>query len=76
MNGVKCNVQCYWSAVDRACIIPLGRLSFLIGKNSFGKAEVRDAINVNNGIFSATFTTNGTAVPGANSQATVNFELA
>ncbi len=41
MNGVNCNVQCYWSAADNACIIPLGSLSFLIDKNTFGKDEVQ-----------------------------------
>jgi hypothetical protein len=55
MNGVKCNVQCYWSRADQACIIPLGRLSFLIGKNSFSQAEVQAAINGNRGVFSSAF---------------------
>ena len=43
MNGVHCNVQCYWSAADQACILPLGTLSFLINKNTFGKDEVNEA---------------------------------
>lgn len=55
MNGVRCNVQCYWSAADNACVIPLGRISFLIDKNTFGKDEVKEAINVNNGVFSSAF---------------------
>jgi hypothetical protein len=55
MNGVHCNVQCYWSAADKACIIPLGTLTFLINKNTFGKDEVQEAIKVNNGVFSNAF---------------------
>jgi hypothetical protein len=55
MNGVKCNVQCYWSQADNACILPLGKLSFLINKNTFGKDEVQEAINKNNGVFSNAF---------------------
>lgn len=55
MNGVRCNVQCYWSKVDHACIIPLGRLSFLAGKDTFGKAEVQAAIDANNGVFTSAF---------------------
>lgn len=55
MNGVKCNVQCYWSAVDHACIIPLGRISFIINKNIFREGEVQAAIKANNGVFSSAF---------------------
>jgi len=55
MNGVHCNVQCYWSAADKACIMPLGTLSFLINKNTFGKDEVNEAIKVNGGVFSNAF---------------------
>jgi hypothetical protein len=55
MNGLKCNVQCYWSAADQACILPLGRLAFLIDKNTFGKDEVQEAIKVNNGVFPNAF---------------------
>jgi hypothetical protein len=55
MNGVHCNVQCYWSAADKACILPLGTLTFLINKNTFGKDEVQEAIKVNNGVFSNAF---------------------
>jgi hypothetical protein len=55
MNGVNCNVQCYWSAADNACIIPLGSLSFLIDKNTFGKDEVNEAIKASNGVFSSAF---------------------
>ena len=55
MNGVTCNVQCYWSAADNACIIPLGTLSFLINKNTFGKDEVEEAIKTQNGVFSNAF---------------------
>jgi hypothetical protein len=55
MNGVNCNVQCYWSAADNACIIPLGTLSFLINKNTFGKDEVQEAIKTQNGVFSNAF---------------------
>ena len=55
MNGVHCNVQCYWSAADKACIMPLGTLSFLINKNTFGKDEVNEAVKVNGGVFSNAF---------------------
>jgi hypothetical protein len=55
MNGVECNVQCYWSATDQACILPLGRLSFLINKNTFGKDEVQEAIKTTSGVFSSAF---------------------
>ncbi len=55
MNGVSCNVQCYWSAADNACIIPLGSLSFLVNKNMFGKDEVKEAIKTNKGVFSTAF---------------------
>jgi hypothetical protein len=55
MNGVTCNVQCYWSAADNACIIPLGSLSFLVNKNTFGKDEVQEAIKTNKGLFSNAF---------------------
>ena len=55
MNGVKCNVQCYWSKADNACIIPLGRLKFMINKNTFGKDEVKEAIKTNNGVFPNAF---------------------
>lgn len=55
MNGVQCTVQAYWSKEDNACILPLGSLSFLISKSSFGKDEVQDAINNNGGIFSNAF---------------------
>jgi hypothetical protein len=55
MNGVTCNVQCYWSAADNACIIPLGSLSFLVNKNTFGKDEVQEAIKTSNGVFSTAF---------------------
>jgi hypothetical protein len=55
MNGVTCNVQCYWSNSDNACILPLGSLSFLVNKNTFGVDEVNDAIKTNNGMFSNAF---------------------
>jgi hypothetical protein len=55
MNGVTCNVQCYWSAADNACIIPLGALSFIVNKNTFGKDEVQEAIKTSNGVFSNAF---------------------
>jgi hypothetical protein len=55
MNGLKCNVQCYWSAADNACILPLGSLSFLINKNTFGKDEVQEAIKTGNGVFGSAF---------------------
>ena len=52
MNGVHCNVQCYWSKAAQMCLMPLGTLTFLINKNTFGKDEVQEAIKVNNGVFS------------------------
>ena len=55
MNGVTCNVQTYWSAADNACIIPLGSLSFLVNKNTFGKDEVQEAIKTSKGVFSSAF---------------------
>lgn len=55
MNGVTCNVQCYWSESDNACIIPLGSLSFLVNKNTFGIDEVKEAIKTSNGLFSSAF---------------------
>jgi hypothetical protein len=55
MNGVTCNVQCYWSAADNACIIPLGALSFLVNKSTFGIDEVKEALKTNNGVFSNAF---------------------
>jgi hypothetical protein len=55
MNGVHVNVQCYWSEADQACILPLGSLSFLIDKNTFGKDEVQEALDKNNGVFSNAF---------------------
>lgn len=55
MNGVTCNVQCYWSVSDNACIIPLGSLSFLVNKNTFGLDEVQEAIKTNKGVFSSAF---------------------
>jgi len=55
MNGVTCNVQCYWSQADNACIIPLGALSFIVNKNTFGKDEVQEAIKTSNGVFSNAF---------------------
>ncbi len=55
INGVKCNVQCYWSDADKACIIPLGRLSFLTNKDTFSEDEVQKAINVSNGVFPGAF---------------------
>src|SRR6266568_502316 len=55
INGVTCNVQCYWSDADKACIIPLGRLSFLTEKNTFGQGEVQLAVNTGNGVFPGAF---------------------
>ena len=55
MNGVKCNVQCYWSAADKACVLPLGTLSFLVNKNSFGLDEVKEAIKTSGGVFGGAF---------------------
>lgn len=55
MNGLTCNVQCYWSEADNSCIIPLGSLSFVVNKNYFSKDEVLDAIATNNGVFSNAF---------------------
>jgi hypothetical protein len=55
MNGVQCSVQCYWSAADKACVLPLGTLSFLVNKNSFGLGEVKEAIKKTGGAFGGAF---------------------
>jgi hypothetical protein len=55
INGVSCNVQCYWSAADNACIIPLCSLSFLVNKSTFGLDEVKEAIKTSNGVFHSAF---------------------
>jgi hypothetical protein len=49
MNSVQCYVQC---SADNACIIPLGTLTMLVNKNTFGKDEVQAAPN---GLFSSAF---------------------
>jgi hypothetical protein len=55
MDGVTCNVQCYWSVSDNACVIPLGSLSFLVNKSTFGLDEVQESIKSNKGVFSSAF---------------------
>ena len=55
MNGIKCNVQCYWSAADNACVLPLGTLTFLVNKNSFGLDEVKEAMKSTGGVFGSAF---------------------
>jgi hypothetical protein len=55
MNSVSCRVQGYWSAADNACILPEGRLSFALGKSTFGLDEVKEQLKTNNGIFSGAF---------------------
>jgi hypothetical protein len=55
INGLKINVQCYWSAADNACILPQGTLSFLINKNTFGLDEVKEAIKTGKGVFISAF---------------------
>ncbi|MGF6604345.1 hypothetical protein P3T23_009100 [Paraburkholderia sp. GAS448] len=55
INGLKANLQCYWSAADNACILPQGTLRFLIDKNTFGLDEVKEAIKTSGGVFSGAF---------------------
>jgi hypothetical protein len=55
MNSVECRVQGYWSAADNAGILPEGRLSFALGKSTFGLDEVKEQLKTNNGTFSGAF---------------------
>jgi hypothetical protein len=55
MNSVLCRVQGYWSAADNAGILPEGRLSFALGKSTFGLDEVKEQLKTSNGIFSGAF---------------------
>ena len=48
----QCYVKCYWSAADNACIIPLGTLTMLVNKNTFGKDKMQVAPN---GLFYSAF---------------------
>jgi hypothetical protein len=38
-------LQGYWSEADNACVLPLGTVTLLMNKNTFGKDEVQEAIN-------------------------------
>lgn len=55
MNGVTCSVQSYWSKADGVCILPLGRTSFWVDKDTFGRDEVQDAIATSGGTFPKAF---------------------
>jgi hypothetical protein len=55
MNGVTCSIQSYWSKADNACILPLGRTSFLVDKDTFGHDEVKDVISSSGGKFEKAF---------------------
>ena len=55
MNGVSCSVQSYWSKADNACILPLGRTSFWVDKDTFGHDEVADVIATSGGTFERAF---------------------
>jgi hypothetical protein len=55
MNGVMCSVQSYWSEADGVCILPLGRTSLWVDKDTFGRDEVQDAIATSGGTFQKAF---------------------
>lgn len=55
MNGVQCSVQAYWSKADNACILPLGRTTFWVDKDTFGHDEVADVIATGGGTFPKAF---------------------
>jgi hypothetical protein len=55
MNGVSCSVQSYWSKADNSCILPLGRTSFWVDKDTFGHDEVADVIATSGGTFERAF---------------------
>ena len=45
VNQLQCTLQGYWSEADNACVLPLGAVTLLMNKNTFGKDEVQEAIN-------------------------------
>ena len=45
VNQLQCTLQGYWSKADNACVLPLGVVTLLMNKNTFGKDEVQEAIN-------------------------------
>src|SRR5579871_6686071 len=45
VNQLQCTLQGYWSQADNACVLPLGTVTLLMNKNTFGKDEVQEAIN-------------------------------
>jgi hypothetical protein len=45
VNQLQCSMQGYWSEADNACVLPLGTVTLLMNKNTFGKDEVQEAIN-------------------------------
>jgi hypothetical protein len=45
VNQLQCTMQGYWSEADNACVLPLGTVTLLMNKNSFGKDEVQEAID-------------------------------
>jgi hypothetical protein len=55
MNAIPCYVQGYWSAADNAGILPEGRLSFAVGKSTFGLDEVKEALKTSGGAFREAF---------------------
>jgi hypothetical protein len=44
VNQLQCTLQGYWSKADNACVLPLGTVTLLMNKNTFGEDEVQEAI--------------------------------
>jgi hypothetical protein len=44
LNQLQCSLQGYWSKADNACVLPLGTVTLLMNKNTFGEDEVKEAI--------------------------------
>ena len=56
INQLQCSLQGYWSKADNACVLPLGTVTLLMNKNSFGEDEVKEAIkNAGTGATQAVF---------------------
>lgn len=56
VNQLQCTLQGYWSKADNACVLPLGAITLLMNKNTFGKDEVQEAIkNAGPGATKGTF---------------------
>lgn len=56
VNQQQCSLQGYWSQSDNACVLPVGTVTLLMNKNSFGEDEVKEAIkNAGTGATRAVF---------------------